>query len=81
MAVVVPGWFDDSTRDDAIHRVAALGGCVGTNAQWEIQNGAWKTDVLDHFGLTDYHTKEFAGFQGQYAQFKDNPARVLELSR
>ena len=80
MAIVLPGWFDDSTRDDAQHRVAALGGCVGTAAQWAVQDAAWQRDVLDHFGLPDYHVKDFASFEGPYAQFEGNPARTLELS-
>jgi hypothetical protein len=82
MPVVLSGWFDDSERDDAKHAVAALGGCVGTEAQWEVQDSAWAKDVLEPFGLTEegYHTRKFASFQGPYEQFNKNPQRARELS-
>jgi hypothetical protein len=80
MAIVLPGWFDDSTRRDSEQRVAALGGCVGAQEQWAIQDAAWKSDVLAAFDLSDYHAKEFATFKGPYAQFKGNDAKIRELS-
>jgi hypothetical protein len=81
MPVVLPGWFDDSERDDGKRAVSALGGCVGTKAQWEIQDSAWIKDVLEPFGLTEegYHAKKFASFRGPYEQFSD-PLRARELS-
>jgi hypothetical protein len=82
MPVALPGWFDDSERDDEKHAVAALGGCVGTESQWDVQDSAWVSDVLEPFGLTKegFHTREFASFRGSYKQFKGNPERSRELS-
>jgi hypothetical protein len=82
MAVVLPGWFDDSERDDDEHAVQSVGGCVGTVAQWEVQDSAWIADVLVPFGLTEvgFHMKEMKSPKGPYAQFKDNPAQTLKLS-
>jgi hypothetical protein len=82
MPVVLPGWFDDSERDDKKHAVAALGGCAGTESQWNIQNSAWSEDVIEPFGLAEkgFHTREFASFRGPYEQFKENPAHVRKLS-
>lgn len=81
MAVVsLPGWFDDSERDDREHNVAALGGCVGTDSQWRIQDESWQQDVLNAFGLDYLHMKELFRFEGKFEQFKDKD-RSLALSR
>ena len=81
MAIKMRGWFDDSTRLDSQHRVAALAGCVGTAEQWQIQDAAWRNDVLERFGLPYFHVREFATFAGPYEQFKDKPVLSLELSQ
>ena len=73
-----PGYFDDS--GDAGEPVVSLGGCVGTEAQWAAQDDAWRSDVLDHFGVAYMHMREVGSDNEPWAQFKDASRRV-ELAR
>jgi len=72
MAVIsLSGWFGGSERDDDEQNVASLGGCVGTDIQWKIQDEAWNEEVLAAFGLDYVHMKEVQEENGKFAQFKD----------
>jgi hypothetical protein len=75
-AVGLRSWFDDSERDEEGFRVAAVAGCVGTEAQWERFNLAWKSDVLDQFELPHLHMKELKGID----RFKDR-AEMKKLTQ
>jgi hypothetical protein len=59
-------------------QVSSLGGCIGTEAQWAIQETEWREKVLGAFDVPYLHMKEIKSGRDKFAQFKDR-ARCDEL--
>jgi hypothetical protein len=83
---MLKGHFDDSGKWlDPTETAVVVAGAIADIDQWEIFDAKWK-GVLNEFGVSELHMRNFAHFRGEYKNWKEATRKnfigqLLELAK